>query len=212
MKYNAYQVNSVYKINRSTVGRWIKAGKLIADLDGYFEESDFLVLFRKSKSWDSWRKRVSEQEAAQTTAKLPLNEPNQLTGEKNINLDSGSTPLQGSAEGQDFNKLNLSNLKLHEEIKEKRRKNAVASGKLISRLLVKRFVGKMGEIDNTEWRSLPMRVIDDVLSICETSDPKISLAITKRLEEEIFNILESVQRSQVEFLNNLPNDDPDADQ
>lgn len=211
MKYNAYQVNQVYKINRSTVGRWIKAKKLAADEDGYFEESDFLVLFRKSKAWDSWRKRHSEEEAAQITAKLPLDEPNQLTGEKNNNFESGSTPLQGSADGIDFNKQTLGNLKLHEEIKEKRRKNAVASGKLISRSLVKRFVGTMGEIDNTEWRSLPTRVIDDVLSICEISNPKISLAIVKRLEEEIFSILQSVQRSQIEFLNNLPSDDPDAE-
>ena len=210
MKYNANQAQQVYKINRSTIGDWIKAGKLVVDDDKYFEESDFLVLFRKSKAWSAWRKRHSDKEAAQITAKLALNEPNQLTGEKNVNSNTGYIPLEGSAEGSDFNKLNLSNLKLHEEIKEKRRKNAVASGKLISRSLVKKFVGKMGEIDNTEWRSLPTRVIDDVLSICEISNSKIAIAITKRLEEEIFNILQSVQRSQIEFLNDLPNDEINA--
>lgn len=211
MIYNASQVQQVYKINRSTVGRWIAAGKLHANDDGYFEETDFLILFRKSKSWNTWRERVSEDEAAKITSKLPLIERNQLTGISDVIPDMGSTPSKGFADENNLNKLELSNQKLHQEIIEKKRKNAVASGKLISRLLVKRFVGQMGEIDNTEWRSLPTRVIDDVLSICETSDPKKSIAITKRLEEEVFNILQSVQRSQIEFLDGLPSDIYDSD-
>lgn len=206
MKYNASQVQHVYKINRSTVGRWIKAGKLISDSDGYFEESDFLVLFRKSKAWNAWRKIHSEQDALQITAKLPLNEPNQLTGELNLNPECGSPPVQGSAEGNELSKLDLGKLKLLEEIEEKRRKNSVASGKLISRMLVKKFIGQMGEIDNTEWRALSTRIVDEIMSICETSDPEISIKISKCIEDEVFNTLKSVQRSQLDFLTNLPND------
>lgn len=203
MKLNAFQSQEKYNVNRSTIGRWIKAKKLSADVSGYFEESDFLVLFRASPAWQKWRNKHSEEEADQITAKLPLDEPNQLTGAADNNSNTGSPPLEGSAKGS-LNKLDLSNIKLIEDIREKRRKNAFGDGKIINRSLVKRFVGEMGEIDNTEWRSLPTRIIDDLMSICGISDPETAIQLTKRIEEEIFLILKSVQRSQTNFLNSLP--------
>ena len=41
---NASQAHTATGVSRSTIGRWIKAGKLTADIDGYFEEDDFNVL------------------------------------------------------------------------------------------------------------------------------------------------------------------------
>jgi len=41
---NASQAHTATGVSRSTIGRWIKAGKLTADVDGYFEEADFNVL------------------------------------------------------------------------------------------------------------------------------------------------------------------------
>ena len=41
---NASQAHTATGVSRSTIGRWIKAGKLTADMDGYFEEEDFNVL------------------------------------------------------------------------------------------------------------------------------------------------------------------------
>lgn len=203
MKLNAFQAQEKYNVNRSTIGRWIKAKKLSADQDGYFEESDFLVIFRASAAWQKWRKKHSEEEADQITANLPLDEPNQLTGAVDNNSNTGSPPLKGFAKDK-FDKLSLGNMKMMEDIREKRRKNAFGDGKIINRSLVKRFIGEMGEIDNTEWRSLPIRVKDDLLAICSISDPEIAIGIVKRLEEEIFVILKSIQRSQTDFLNSLP--------
>ena len=41
---NASQANIATGVTRATVGRWIKAGKLAADVDGYFEKADFDIL------------------------------------------------------------------------------------------------------------------------------------------------------------------------
>ncbi len=202
-KFNASQMQKKYSVNRSTVGRWISAGKLIADEDGYFEESDFLLLFRKSKAWNVWREKQKLAEADQNTAELPLIHRNQLTGEVDIDSNMVLYPTKGFAEGESKSKLDLSNEKLVEEIKEKRRKNAMAEGRLINRTLVKRFIGRMGEIDNTEWRSLSSRIGDDLMAICGVNGSEFLTEINKRIDEEVFSILSSVQRSQKEFLKSL---------
>lgn len=44
MRMNASQAHTATGVPRSTVGRWIKSGKLPADTDGYFEETDFDIL------------------------------------------------------------------------------------------------------------------------------------------------------------------------
>ncbi|MCK4958707.1 MAG: hypothetical protein KAT00_04895 [Planctomycetes bacterium] len=41
---NASQAQTATGVSRATIGRWIKAGKLAADTDGYFAEEDFDVL------------------------------------------------------------------------------------------------------------------------------------------------------------------------
>ena len=41
---NASQAHTATGVSRTTVGRWISAGKLTADDDGYFEEEDFNAL------------------------------------------------------------------------------------------------------------------------------------------------------------------------
>lgn len=41
---NASQAQRVTGVSRATIGRWIKAGKLAADTDGYFAEEDFDIL------------------------------------------------------------------------------------------------------------------------------------------------------------------------
>lgn len=41
---NASQANIATGVTRATVGRWIKTGKLAADVDGYFEKADFDIL------------------------------------------------------------------------------------------------------------------------------------------------------------------------
>lgn len=202
-KFNASQMQKKYSVNRSTIGRWISAGKLSSDQDGYFEESDFLVLFRKSKAWNVWREKQNEEVQAKSTAQLPLEHKNQLTGGVDPDSNMDQYPTKSFADEGDLNKLDLTNLKLQEEIKEKRRKNAMADGRLISRTLVKRFIGRMGEIDNTEWRSLSSRVSDDLAAICEVNGSEYSTQINKRIDEEVFNILSSVQRSQKEFLESL---------
>lgn len=202
-KFNASQMQKKYSVNRSTVGRWISAGKLIVDQDGYFEESDFLVLFRKSKAWNVWREKEKIAQSEQNTAELPLIHKNQLTGEVDIDSNMVLPPTKGSAEGGGNSKLVLSNEKLVEEIREKRRKNAMAEGRLINRALVKRFIGRMGEIDNTEWRSLSSRIGDDLMAICGVNGSEYLTEVNKRIDEEVFTILSSVQRSQREFLESL---------
>ena len=44
MRMNASQAQTATGVSRATIGRWIKAGKLAADTDGYFAEEDFDVL------------------------------------------------------------------------------------------------------------------------------------------------------------------------
>ena len=41
---NASQAQTATGVSRATIGRWIKAGKLAADTDGYFAEEDFDIL------------------------------------------------------------------------------------------------------------------------------------------------------------------------
>lgn len=203
MKYNASQLQTKYGLNRATVGKWLKAGKLVGDESGYIEEDLFLMAFQKSQSWKFWKEK-NETEAAKITSQLPLSTPNQLTGSDSSPSLPGLPAGQGSAGEKHMNKVDLTNLKLHEDLVEKRRKNAEAAGRLIDRQLLKRFVGRMGEIDNTEWRSYSSRVIDDVMAICSVSGPEILAELTKRLDDEVFSILASGQRSQSEFLDNLP--------
>jgi hypothetical protein len=202
-KFNASQMQKKYSVNRSTVGRWISAGKLISDQDGYFEESDFLVLFRKSKAWNVWRDKQKQDELSKSTVQLPLEHKNQLNGSVDHDSNMDQYPTKSFANESDLNKLDLSNLKLKEDIKEKRRKNAMAEGRLINRTLVKRFIGRMGEIDNTEWRSLSSRIAGDLMAICGVNESKYLTEINKRIDEEVFDILSSVQRSQKEFLESL---------
>ena len=180
MKFRQSELAKMYKINRSTVNRMVSGGKLFCDADGFIEESDFLVLYRKSPAWSKRRESATLEEQAKITASLPLTSPNQLTGDQRSIPNMASTPTEASGGGDssvvdldevDLTKINmktldkavLDRLKAVEDIREKSRKNDLAESKLISRVQVKRFMGKMGEIDANEWGAFPSRVVDDVL-------------------------------------------------
>jgi hypothetical protein len=202
-RYNAYQLQTKYGVNRATIGRWKNAGNIVVDDDGYFDHNAFLVYFQQTKSWKIWKEKNAA-EAANITAQLPLSIPNQLSGSSPTPPLPGFPATEGSAMEKMVSKADLTNQKLLEDVIEKRRKNAEAGGRVIDRQLLKRFVGRLGEIDNTEWRSLSSRVTDDVMAICGVSGPELLAKLTRRIDDEVFSILASGQRSQSDFLDSLP--------
>ena len=207
MRLNASQAQSKYKVNRSTIGRWVKAGKLSLDENKYFEEEDFLLVFRQTKAWSNLQKAQNLAEITpqhQKAPELPLITKNQLTGEPEHILNTGPYPSKSFANESEMDKPGLDRLKAIEDIRDKRRKNNIADGKFISRNLVKRFVGRLSEIDHTQWGSFSSRVVDSIMSTCEVSDQAISVKIAQLIDEEVFVILDSIKRCQTDFIASLP--------
>lgn len=202
---NSNQAQERHGINRSTTRRWIKDGRLVADADGYFEESDFLVIARKSRGWAKRRQNKALAER-QVAPELLLGERGQTMGEVlPDDLDELYTPSEGSAVvGPGASKNVLDRAAAYQKFREHERKNNIAAGKLISRSLVNHYVGRLGEIDNVEWRSMSARINDDLMGLCGVSDAGIASKVTKRIDEEVFKILQSVAAAQREFLGSLP--------
>lgn len=208
-------IEKKYKINRSTVCRWVKNGKLAADEHGMIVETDFLNVFRRSVAWKKMRDSQSAEIVQKVTGDLPLNEPNQLTGEPGVIPNVGYTPQKASGEGEGFgaesvstsnvdlayaDKALLDRMKAVEDVRERKRKNNLAEGKLVQRAVVRRFMAGLESIDNTQWRSLSSRVCDDILAACEVSGSEIALKVTERIDQEVFLILNNTQRLQAEYL------------
>lgn len=215
------QLASKYGIGKSSICKWVKKGLLASDADGGIVETDFLLIFRKSKAWDRIKKTATPEFVQNVTGNLPLNEPNQLTGALGEVPNVGNTPKKASGEGEgseafsdevdlssvknlnSLSKIDLDRFKAVESIRAERRKNNVAESKLIARPVVRKFIGRLGEIDNTQWRALPVRVVDDICGICGVSDASISLQVAERIEEEVFLILQNAQNAQYEFIEQL---------
>lgn len=202
-RYNANQLQGMYPVTRATIGRWIKKEMLASDQNNYVDHNEFTKVFYNSVAGKKFLKSQNNNQA-NNTPELPLSERNQVTGEVLELPNMASTPSEAYGNGGNGTfagaKPELQNLKLQEEIKEKRIKNAKEAGRLIDRKLVSKFVGQMSEIDSTEWRSLSARVVDEVMAICEVSDAEKQTSLIKRIDEEVYAILSSVQRSQREFL------------
>lgn len=216
MTYTQSDLAHKYKLNRSTISRWISKGKLASDEFGGVEESDFLIVFRKSSAWKKLKATATPETILEITGSLPLNEPNQLTGALGEIPNMAPTPKEGSATGDvsgapDLSGLNLSlmskpdldRMKLVEEVRERQRKNGLAESQLIKRPVVRRFAGKLGEIDTNQWGTYTSRVIDDVMSIAGVSDNAIKIQITERLDDEVYTILQSTQTAQLEFIESM---------
>lgn len=218
MTFTQSDLANKYKINRSTISRWISSGKLASNEFGGVEESDFLMVFRQSSAWKRLRESATAETIHQITGSLPLNEPNQLTGDLGEIPNMASTPAKGFAGESDFDdadndlsdinlnimgKPALDRMKLIEEVRERQRKNGLASGQLIKRPVVRRFAGKLGEIDSNQWGTYTSRVIDDVMSLAGISDNAVKIKITERLDDEIYTILQNTKTAQLEFIESM---------
>lgn len=212
-----------YGINRSTVGRWVKANKLAADSEGFIDENDFLLVFRKSSSWKKLKEKATPEFIQKITGSLPLNEPNQLTGDLGSIPNMAYTPQKASGVGgvevvthdeddltganlESLSKSALDRLSIVETVKERRRKNGLADGTIIKRSVVRRFVGRMGEIDSNQWPGMSGRLIDQVMGICEINDNAKKLALRECIDDEIYSVLANVQNLQLEFMEQINNE------
>lgn len=230
MRMNASQAQAAYGTPKMTVRRWIRAGKLKADEDGYFEEEDFLVLdairatqsapgrsaqkMEKAEKEAEPKKRSAVSGGAKKKASAKKATPKKKSAAKTATtktigkpaLPSGSGGITGpsmlpqSRQEVDLRKALANARKAEMEVKIKMKD-------LISRELVSRVFRKLYTIDSTEWRGLGPKLAPDIIALCEVEDPTKEVEVSDRIEREVFRTLGHVQRVLNEFLEEIESED-----
>ena len=194
MRMNASQAQNAYGVARRTVGRWITAGKLPVDEDGYFEEDDFKILNAK---------RITQPAPGRKTAIKSINK----SVKKKLGQRSAAAETKPSLDEHvnarqkvDLRKALANASKAEMEVKIKMKD-------LISRELVSRVFRGIYAIDSTEWRGLGARLAPDIMALCEIEDPKKEVAIGNVLEREVFETLTHVKKAINSFLEDIESQD-----
>ena len=191
---NASQAEKQYGVPRRTVGRWITAGKLPADEDGYFEEAAFNILNAT---------RLTQPAPGRKTSLTPIRKQLDKKPEQRSTSAALTLPASTQADSRqqvDLRKALANARKAEMEVKIKMKD-------LISRELVSRVFRSIYAIDSTEWRGLGARLAPDIMAICEIEDPTKEAAVGSVLEREIFGTLSHVKQVINTFLEDIESED-----
>jgi len=199
MRLNGFQAAQKYNINRSSITRWKQKKLLIVDGDGYFEESDFLKLFKnmrgKKVKATTKEKKVKSKKKTGKNDRLP--EIRGLRPEEPINIKQGS-------ELYDLSRDQLARMKLAEEVEQKRVKNTADRGSLIPRKLVKEFISELYTIDVNEFLqlspALSARICEGVF---ETSDADKMTQVSKMIDTELYKTQGHIQSKVDKFIKTI---------
>ena len=94
-------------------------------------------------------------------------------------------------------------LKIDEEIEEKRLKNAARRKELVDRETVRRVFGKLYKVDVDEFRTIGSRSAPEIANLCSVDDSETILKIAAAVDKEIFAALRHVQKIMNDFFDEV---------
>ena len=94
-------------------------------------------------------------------------------------------------------------LKLDEEIEEKRLKNAARRKELVDRDTVRRVFGKLYKVDVDELRTIGSKSAPEIANVCGVEDSELILKISAAIDKEVFAALRHIQKIMNDFFDEV---------
>lgn len=197
---NASQAQELYGVNRSTVGRWIKAGKLFAR-DGVFFEADFLAIVNASKSGKIKRgaKPKEKKPAPAPSTKKQTRKPKAAKPAKPAVNQIERTNLDDLIKDEKLRKSVETELSI-EKLESQRLKNAVTRADLISRDLVRVVLGQLFTIHTNELKPVGQKTAPEIMAIVGIEDADLEAKVAGNIDKETHRVLNHIKRTLSDFL------------
>jgi len=139
---------------------------------------------------------ASKQETGEKEKPVRLKE-NEIPDYLKDIADSGNLTI---SQMMQLSKSEVDKIKVYEQIKSIRVKTAQQRKELISRKLVRIVFGKLYEIDMNEFLTVKNKVVPDLAGIFGCNDEEKMLAAEKRIDDELWKVLNHVKFELDRFL------------
>ena len=200
---HAYEAEARYSVHRSTIGRWLKAGKLAFELRGkrkYFRVDEFLIVAGKSQTQADFKPR-SPKAPKDKGAKKPRAGGPAPGGTPAPEEPSDNYPTED--EDLDLDKISrhgLDKMRVGEDVLKKRQDRLTARRSLIPQALLSDFLRGFYGIHVNQLRPMGAKIAPEICAVIGSTNPEDENKIAQVIDAEIYPILDYIKQEAFGFL------------